>query len=304
MSSKVSSVDIYRMQFPSRKERLLQRMGLTNRHNLLWSWYEPRNFGDWIGPYLFAKMTGRLPLHSKPEPGRLSLEETTATVGSILRHIHVADRVTVWGSGIISRKDSFLRPKDVLAVRGPRTRARLIELGYPYSDVFGDPGLLMPRFYSARTPVHRSKLGIIPHHLHYNNACAMFANREDVSVIDVTQHIERVIDEIVSCECTLASSLHGLILSHAYNIPSTWMATQASSHGDDVKYIDYLESIGIFNVNSPANITRSMPLDELVGLASSLSVGDMHDLTQALLDACPFAPKQRIKDARAASQAP
>lgn len=150
MHADTKSLDVYRMRFPSRREKLQQRAGLANDRNLLWSWYEPRNFGDWIGPYLFAKMTGRLPLHCKPRPGQRSLAQSTAGVGSILRHIQVADRVTVWGSGIISCGDQFARPREVLAVRGPRTRARLAELGYPLADVFGDPGLLMPLFYTPR----------------------------------------------------------------------------------------------------------------------------------------------------------
>lgn len=288
MHADTTSLDVYKMRFPSRREKLLQRSGLSNDRNLLWSWYEPRNFGDWIGPYLFAKLTGRLPLHCKPRPGQRSLAQSTAGVGSILRHIQVADRVTVWGSGIISCGDQFARPRRVLAVRGPRTRARLAELGYPLTDVFGDPGLLMPLFYTPPVRQDRAELGIIPHYLHLDAVRGQFADRPEIRVIDVTGHIEQVIADIAACRHVLSSSLHGLIMADAYGIPCRWMATQASAHGDDIKYIDYLESLGVFDITAPVAIAGDMPLDDLVGLAASRSVPETRALAQGLLEVCPF----------------
>ena len=288
MRADTTSLDVYKMRFPSRWEKLLQRGGLSNGRNLLWSWYEPRNFGDWIGPYLFAKMTGRLPLHCKPRPGQRSLAQSTAGVGSILRHIQVADRVAVWGSGIISCTDRFARPRRVLAVRGPRTRARLAELDYPLTDVFGDPGLLMPLFYTPSVRQDRAELGIIPHYLHLDAVRAQFADRPEIRVIDVTGHIEQVIDDIAACRHVLSSSLHGLIMADAYGIPCRWMATQASAHGDDIKYIDYLESLGVFDITGPVAIVGDMPLDDLVALAACRPVPETRRLAQELLQVCPF----------------
>ena len=95
---------------------------------LFWSWYGVRNFGDWIGPYLYEAMTGRPPLFCPKE--RMAQFGCIMAVGSILRHLVEDDCAIVWGSGIISASDVVRRPRKVLAVRGPLTRRRLLELGH------------------------------------------------------------------------------------------------------------------------------------------------------------------------------
>ena len=136
-------------KMPGRIERASQAMGLMNRYNLFWSWYWPYNFGDWIGPYLFEKLTGRTAVHCDP----LRTWPTTMVfaAGSIMRKIASDDSVIVWGSGVISRRDEFARPRRILAVRGPKT---LIELsaalhgdGTKFIDYFlaGGVGSVRPR---------------------------------------------------------------------------------------------------------------------------------------------------------------
>src|SRR5690606_34618874 len=89
---------------PGKGAQYLQRLGFQQHRNLFWSWYEPRNFGDWIGPYLYEKITGMMPRYLKP---RKSVKACFfASAGSILRHIQVDDQAVVWGSGIISQDDT------------------------------------------------------------------------------------------------------------------------------------------------------------------------------------------------------
>ena len=48
-------------------------------------------------------------------------------------------------------------------------------------------------------------------------------NDKDVKIIDVTEPIQNVINYILECEMTISSSLHGIIVSHAYNVKSMWI---------------------------------------------------------------------------------
>lgn len=279
---------LYRTGYTPRPRQVAQRLGLSDRRNLLWSWYEPRNFGDWIGPYLFMKMTGRVPYHCKPRPRQRSRACSTATVGSIMRHIVVDDRVDVWGSGIISASDEFARPRRVLAVRGPRTRQRLQEMDLPTTEVFGDPALLMPRFYEPAARPDRHALGVIPHFMDHEKAVRRFGGIEGVKVIDVTRPIEDVVDDIAACDAALSSSLHGLILSHAYGVPCAWVASESENPGDGVKYADYLESIGVYGIRDPAPLPLDPTLRDLVDIAGSFPSGDPVKLADDLLQTCPF----------------
>ena len=52
-----------------------------------------------------------------------------------------------------------------------------------------------------------------------------------------------VIDQICSCERILSSSLHGLIVSDAYQIPSCWIELTGKISGGYFKYYDYASSV-------------------------------------------------------------
>jgi len=74
----------------------------------------------------------------------------------------------------------------------------------------------------------------------------------DVRVIGVLragyEGIEAFIDELCSCERILTSSLHGLIVSHAYGIPAQWFDVPDAAvgvPGDGTKYHDYHLSVGL-----------------------------------------------------------
>ena len=94
-----------------------QSIRIERKRHLYWSVYEPRNFGDWIGPYLFQKLTGRTPVFRHPSDRAMTT--VYVTVGSIARRIK--ENSIVWGSGVMSRQDTFSRPRNTLAVRGPYT---------------------------------------------------------------------------------------------------------------------------------------------------------------------------------------
>ena len=223
---------------------------MYNKIKLFW-WSEiylmnktKENFGDLVGKYLVEKISGKEVVFAHPNKQKWKhyFVPVYATAGSILAH--VTKHSIVWGSGIIN-KDQFVKPAKFLSVRGPQTRKRLLELGYEVPEAYGDPALLLPNFYNPEV-VKSYKFGIVPHYVDYQSVLEKFSGRSDVKVIDLmTNSVEDVIDEFLSCHYIYSSSLHGLIVSHAYNIPAVWVRLSNKLFGDNIKFQDYFESVGI-----------------------------------------------------------
>ena len=201
------------------------------------------NFGDLASPYLIEKLSDRKTKHIKPNSFwyRHFLKHFLST-GSILGHANANS--VVWGSGIIQQNDTPGKAK-LLAVRGPKSRQRLCALGYCVPEKYGDPALLLPKVYQPGIP-KTHKLGILPHYTDYKEAKRLFGADEKVKIIDVFTHrLESVLDEILCCEQIVSSSLHGLIVAHAYGIPAVWVKFSNKLFGDNIKFYDYFASVGI-----------------------------------------------------------
>lgn len=274
---------------PGMAIRAAQKLGLTNDRNIYWSWHKRgRNFGDWIGPYLYMKMTGRFPYYCAPSSRTFGV--TVLTAGSIMRHTTSSGNVIVWGSGIISRDDTFSRPLRVAAVRGPYTRDRIAELGYEAECVFGDPAILVSRFYKPAVEA-RYRAGIVPHISDYARVADEFSGRDDILVVDVDRPVERVIDGIRSCETILSSSLHGLIIAHAYDVPAAWINAGHALIGDNVKFLDYYASGNVADTVRPIDISPAIAVQALTDIAREFPQPDIAPLVEPLWQSCPFAGK-------------
>ena len=162
-------------------------------------------------------------------------------IGSVL-HVNNYSNCQVWGAGIINNKYKFSNA-DFLAVRGPYTQNKIRQLDYKPPQVIGDPAILLPLVYKPKVQ-KKYKIGIIPHFVHYDLIKKKFP--PEVLVINLLNDIEFVIDQIFNCELTLSTSLHGIIVSHSYGIPSLWVDFQeidAPLYGDNVKFKDYFSSV-------------------------------------------------------------
>ena len=271
-------------QFPRRLgRRALRMLRSESRQDLFWSRYEPRNFGDWIGPYLYRAIAGQEPTFARPSSR--SMRTVYMAAGSIVRH--AAENSIVWGSGIISRGDRCPQPHRILAVRGPHTQRRMHELGYECPSVFGDPALLLPDVYTPVASVRR-RLGIVPHFVDLKQARALFERDSEVYVIDVTRPVKEVVDDIVSCEGVVSSSLHGLIVAHAFGVPAAWIEFSDGLEGDGVKFADHYGAGGVDAILHPYRVGRQSDTAEFEGLLRDVPQPDFVPLRRPLMEACPF----------------
>ena len=153
----------------------------------------------------------------------------------------------VWGAGVIDPDAEMPeKPRKVLAVRGPLTRKYLLERGIECPVVYGDPALLSPLIYNPEIK-KKYKLGIIPHYSDFDSPI-LERLKKDPEVLFIKMEGYKkwadVIDQINSCEQIASSSLHGLILAEAYNIPNLWIEIEGNLMGGHFKFHDFFLSIG------------------------------------------------------------
>lgn len=259
------------------------------------------NFGDLVGPYLYRAIMGTAPLHVDVGSCRaFTREPLLVTCGSLLQNWNMRKNWHIWGSGIYRETERLhSRPAKVYAVRGPLSRNLLLKCGIACPEVYGDPALLLPRFYNARRSAHTYRIGLLPHYTGYEKVKRMFGHRgKDVFVIDVDRAVEKVCDDIASCEATFSGSLHGIVVSHAYGVDCAWAKREGheipAHAGDGVKYRDYYASVGRTVAPTPIDLSRlvNLPIEELVAQAKGFpGVVKLPNL-EALLKACPFGMKK------------
>jgi hypothetical protein len=224
-------------------------------------------------------------------------------IGSILQW-YSSKRAIVWGAGIIS-KTSNVKASNFLAVRGHYTKNRLKELGYNSNIAIGDPALLLPLLYTPRSS-KKYKLGIIPHISHYQDIKQKLSNKnKDIHLIDLnTSDIESVVNQIYSCEKILSTSLHGIIVSHAYGVNAIWAnyTRQSSIGGDNVKFLDYFSSVDINNY-SPYQIdfNGEVDIEKIENLFSNyhdkaIPQIEIRKIQKDLIRVAPFSVLEKFKE--------
>jgi polysaccharide pyruvyl transferase WcaK-like protein len=251
---------------------------------------EKENYGDLLSNYLVEKISGKETrfVHPKKQAWYKTNKANLLAIGSIIHH--ASKDSVVWGSGIIDHEQD-LEKADFRAIRGPRTREYLLNLGYECPEVYGDPAILLPDHYNPQVEKN-SKLGIVPHYHDYQTALKIFGGMEEVKVIDLlTMDVEAITQEILECERILSTSLHGLIVAHAYGIPAVWVKMSNKIFGNDIKYTDYLESAGLetYEAEFIENRISEEKISEMFEKYPTLvSEGKLNELKTGLLEVIPF----------------
>ena len=246
-------------------------------------WYNfDQNYGDSINP-LFVEALSKTKIVRVDS--LCSSIPYISVIGSVIEHLSA--KSIVWGSGFISA-DSELKykPLKVLAVRGPKSREKLLDMGIACPEIYGDPVLLLPKIYAPNIE-KKYLLGVIPHVLDKESEWIKHNcdDNPEIKVIDLAKgDVWDVVDDILSCGKIASSSLHGIITADAYGIPSVWVEFSDKVEGNGFKFLDYFESVGRTDT-SPlvADVELSLKDIEAAFYPYEIDI----DL-EMLMDAAPF----------------
>lgn len=199
------------------------------------------NFGDLIGPLLVERMLGNV----VPTRDGMTPAPVLVSVGSIL---HFAPPgAVVWGTGVnfklSSKLPAQLATLDIRAVRGPYSARAITAGGGVAPRVFGDPALLLPRYFPELHHWGRAGSGqllVVPN---LNDLDAMSAAARDHGheVLDPRGPLRGVLRAIAQSGFVVGSSLHAVVIADALGIPARFVA---SSTEGAFKYRDYLAGTG------------------------------------------------------------
>lgn len=246
-------------------------------------WYNlSQNYGDSINPIFVEALSKTKVVRVESKCASIPY---ISVIGSVIEHL--SSKSIVWGSGFISA-DSELKykPLKVLAVRGPKSREKFLDMGIVCPEIYGDPVLLLPKIYA---PIIEKKysLGVIPHIMDKESEWIRYncADNPEIKVIDLAkENVWDVVDDILSCRKIASSSLHGIITADAYGIPSVWVEFSDKVVGNGFKFLDYFESVGRADT-SPIVADDSLSLKYVEAAFYSYEIEI--DL-EMLMDSAPF----------------
>ncbi len=212
--------------------------------------------------------------------------------GSILQ-VALRPNSIVWGSGFMhDQAKPACTPRQICAVRGTHTRRLFEHAGIPCPQIYGDPGLLLPHLFPA-PPAKSIQVGILPHYIDYDQVKLQVSN-PDVRVIDLTNpDIKQVAEDIASCKYTISSSLHGLVASHAYNVPSAWVQFSDKVCGKGFKFRDYYSAFDLdVSTSLSLHLIDLNDVDSIIEKIKQVpqpSPAKVQEVQTNLLQSCPFA---------------
>ncbi|MEM9762207.1 MAG: polysaccharide pyruvyl transferase family protein [Pseudomonadota bacterium] len=203
------------------------------------------NVGDALSPVMVSLVSGRA-VRRVPFVGNTERMVAIGTVGQAVRRGSSA----IWGTGCSpwanplesGPKRPYTPPADTRftlhATRGPFS-ARLLSGGAAQALPYGDPAMLLPRFYAPqRRP--RYALGVVLHlseladrsfEARPNAGLARYQLNGATGIRLITMvappgsaAIRAKIDELLDCERIVSTSLHGIALALAYGIPCLYLS--------------------------------------------------------------------------------
>lgn len=191
-------------------------------------WRGHPNFGDALTPLLLREFAG-----VKAEWSPIA-KASIVVCGSVLQGLSPGWDGTVLGSGRLRAGVMDLSAARLLALRGPFSAP-----GFA-APAYGDPALLVP--FLVERPEPRWDVGVVPH---WSDGQDYRDNRPG-HLIDVGGDPLTVVREIASCRKIISSSLHGVIVAHAYGIPAKpRLCARVQEEGGEYKFKDYAAAYGM-----------------------------------------------------------
>lgn len=259
---------------------------------------QPYNWGDYMNIVLGKLISGRGVIPYEYVIGGQSRNlKSILMLGSIVPW-GLTDNTEIWGAGWHYEDEEFPdvhnKPK-VYSVRGPLTRQMLLKYGIECPKIYGDPILLLPRYYKPMTRP-KYKYGVV---YHFTKKSEMEALRYSIeeklqSVLLINPNEFKkwtdFIDRIRECEIILSSSLHGLIVADAYRVPNVWIciSDEEKNHGY-FKYHDYFLSVKRQYQSQPKNILKL----DIEQIKQDITLWHEPEIDlDMLLNVCPFKEKK------------
>lgn len=216
----------------------------------LFYWNRVKNFGDLLNIDLFKRVFNYEFL-SVDNPYRAD----AVAIGSLFQCFYKqkninfdksqVEPIKVYGTGFWSSPSfdiEYIRNFDIKTVRGNLTKQYFIEKGLAeISTPVGDYAIFAPLYFKKNIE-KKYKLGILPHYKDLRSPIffEIFKNNSKSTIINPMNEPDKVIEQILSCETLISSSLHGLIIADSFNIPNLWLEDDLKMDFEpQFKYIDY-----------------------------------------------------------------
>lgn len=271
---------------------------------ILARWYTGvTNIGDVLTPLLIEHFAGVKPVNVlrsrfnfEKIAQRLKREpsEEYVCVGSILGWGDFRDEVAcIWGAGFMTASARLrYRPKEIFALRGKLTAKHIDRSWMKNGVAFGDPGLLISEVYTPNSlkSIDDKKVAIVPHYKEKNVGRRLAEqNARDFVFLDIQGDSKSFVEQLVNCSAVLSSSLHGIVLADAFEIPATWVDFGNPPAGQGFKFLDYFSAV---NRKATMPVPIKTGADLRAAFQSAESVG-IKAVKEDLLASCPFAAEQR-----------
>lgn len=279
-------------------------------------YYNNNNLGDELSRYIVEKLSGENVKYCNPFSWKrffhnylsaikqlifnhqeripkllaFSSKKVLICVGSLIESS--SSRCIVWGTGW-AQNNIFPTGGHFLITRGYESKKLLEKIGFKvHSNMAGDPALLMPLLYSPNCEKSKGKIAIIPHVSEFDNIVSSFSNESEFTIINFrTIDIEETINILLTCDFVYSSSLHGIILSHAYGISCVRFKCKEIG-GGDFKFRDYFSSVGIdyYDPLSIEDIRNKIIPQGIITLPSKYKICEIQ---KELLRLAPFKIKSQ-----------
>ena len=212
------------------------------------------NFGDLLGPLLVERILHNAGFDSGVGDGEA---RRILTVGSIMHLAKTGD--VIWGTGVNGKKSPeahHFHDLDVRAVRGPLTREYLMQRGIKVPEIFGDPALLLPKFYPEleqwRSEPMRDIL-VVPN----PNDWPLTWSRCDIEILNPTSPVMECLEAICRTRFVVGSSLHAIVVAESVGIGARVVRSRSEPL---FKYQDYYYGTGRTDFRAASSLGEATSL--------------------------------------------